>query len=185
MTIQSGLRIVSGALAVAVLAAAAARGARASEAKGDLNLSLRLVEIIPGKSVAGSPPNGIARIEVIVDAFEATQQLELTVERADGSPWTVKGRPVTPRPSPYTTPGGEPWEPGADGITVPSRGTLRTMIEVPLEGAAVHEIILRATGLAAGSLVTTEAMVLAALGAPLNLPVDDGTVANFGLQGVK
>ena len=169
-------------VAAAAIVTTSLTGARAIEPKGDLNVELRLVELVPAQA-AGSAPRAIARIEAVVDAFAATHDLDLTVERPDGAPWTIQGRPVTLRPS-WTSPAGEPVSPGALGVAVPPRGTLRALIEVPLEGAKVHEIIVRARGVAAAGPVQTESMVKAALGVVPDLPVDDGATASFTLQEV-
>lgn len=172
-------------VAAAAMVASSLPGARASEPKGDLNLELRVVEIVPAQGASGSAPTAIARIEAVVDAFAATHDLELTIERPDGAPWTTKGRPVPLRQPSWTSPAGEPVSPGALGVAVPARGTLRALIEVPLEGAAVHEIIVRARGVAARGPVQTESMVKAALGVVPDLPVDDGATASFKLQEVR
>ncbi len=56
---------------------------------------------------------------------------------------------------------------------------------MPLEGAALHEIIVRALGVTDAGTLMSEAVVRAPLGVTPNLPVDDGTSVNFNLQGVN
>lgn len=129
--------------------------------------------------------NGIATIEVLVEAFRATSDIQLRIERPDGSAWTVKARPFAAGPLDWTDPGGEPLEPGSDGVSIPPRGGIRTTIAVPLEGAAIHEIVVAVTGLLGGDLIATEGMVRVPLGVSDNQPVDDGIQATFSLKEVK
>jgi hypothetical protein len=175
-----------GALAVAaLLAIAPSPNARASEAKGDLNIELRLVETVPARTAARMVPTGVARIEVVVDALRQVRELRLSVERPDGLPWMFKGLPAQFQPNAWTAPVGEPEEPDANGVTVPPRGVIRTTIEVPLDGAAMHEIVVRARGFVGETPVMTEAIVRAPLGVAPNVPVDDGTHVNVAVQGVN
>jgi hypothetical protein len=170
--------------AAALAMLALARPVSATEGTGDLSLTLRLVETANGQG-RGPSMTGAARIEVVLEAFRATTDVQLSVLRPDGSIWTAKGRKFATGPLAWTDPDGEPQEPGADGQTVPSRGIIRTTIVVPLEGADIHEIVVSVTGLANGERVATEGVVRAALGVPDNQPVDDGNRANFSLKGVK
>jgi hypothetical protein len=173
-------------LAVFALAASAiAQPVYATEGMGDLGLQLRLVETVPGKGPAGPTMTGVARIEVLVEAFRATDGVALRVVRPDGSAWTVKTRPFTSADLAWSDPGGEPLEPDADGPSIPARGAIRTTIAVPLEGAAIHEIVVTVTGLVGGEPIATEGVVRAVFGVPDNQPVDDGIHANFSLKEVK
>jgi hypothetical protein len=177
--------MVSALAMLALAAMAPAKPAFATEAKGDLDLQLRLVETVPGRGPAGPSMTGVARIEVLVEAFRATGGVELRVLRPDGSAWTVKTRPFTTRDLAWSDRGGEPLEPGADGPSIRVRGAIRTTIAVPLEGAAIHEIVVAVTGLVGGDPIATEGVVRAVLGVPDNQPVDDGAFANFPLQREK
>jgi hypothetical protein len=150
----------------------------ANEALGDLSVQLRLVEMIPAKGPAGPGMTGIAKVEVLVQAFRQTSDIQLRILRPDGSAWRVKGRPIDAGRPDWTDPGGEPMEPGDDGQAVPARGAIRTTIVVPLEGAAIHEIVVGVTGLVGGDPIATSGVVRAAWGVPDSLPVDDGTEAN-------
>ena len=170
---------------LALVAALPAGRANAAEAKDDLGLQLRLIETAQGKGHVGPSMTGVARIEVFVEAFRAVKDIQLSVLRPDGSTWSVKGRPFRTGPLNWRNPAGEPQEPSADGQSVPPRGAIRTTIAVPLEGAAIHEIVVTATGLVDGEPIKTEGVVRVALGVPDNQPVDDGVHANFALQGVK
>jgi hypothetical protein len=163
---------------------ALAQPAPASEGMGDLNLTLRLVETAHGQG-RGPSMTGAARIEVSLEAFRETKDIQLSVLRPDGSIWTAKGRAFSTGTLEWTDQGGEPQEPGADGQTVPTRGIIRTTIVVPLQGADIHEIVVSVTGLVGGERIATEGVVRAALGVPDNQPVDDGIHANFSLKGVK
>ena len=172
-------------LAAAVVLTALSTRAYALEAKADLNLELRLLQTIPGRTATGAGATGVARIEVVLDALRPTRNVTLRIEKPDGTPWTVQGRAFAVRPVAWTDPGGEPLEPGVDGPSIPSRGVIRTTIEVPLEGAALHEIVVRALAVDPTGAIMTESVVRAPLGVDPNLPVDDGTYANFNLQGVN
>jgi hypothetical protein len=177
------------ALAMLALVSALPAGhASASEAKDDFGLQLRLVETPQAKGRLGPAMTGIARIEVFVEAFRATRNIQLSVLRPDGSTWTVKGRRFTTGALDWSGPGGEPLEPqepDATGPTIRAHGGMRTMIAVPLEGAAIHEIVVTATGVVDGEPVKTEGVLRVALGVPDIQPVDDGVHANFGLKGVN
>ena len=171
--------------ALALVALAIGRPVSAAEPLGDLGVSLRLVEKDQGKGPKGPSMTGVARIEVQVEAFRATKDVELRILRPDGSEWEVKGRPLAAgRPS-WTGPGGEPQEPGADGQTIPARGAIRTTIVVPLEGTSIHEIVVAVTGLVGGDAISTSAILRVPLGLDDNQPVDDGTHANFSMKGVE
>jgi len=171
--------------AAALVVSAGARESRASEAKGDLNLQLRLIETVPVRGSSGPSMTGLARIELLVDAFRQAREVQVAVERPDGTSWTFNGRPFNLRPDDWTDPGGEPLEPDGSGPVVPARGAIRTTIQVPLNGAMIHGIVVRVTALIGDETVTTEAYLTAALGVAPNLPVDDGTFATFSLQEVK
>ena len=176
------------AVALTMLALAAvvlARPAIANEAKDDFALQLRLVETSAQKGRKGPSMTAIARIEVFVEAARATRDIQLSVTRPDGSTWTFKGRRFATGALDWNDPSGEPLEPDAGGPSLRAHGGMRTMIAVPLQGADVHEIVVKATGLMDGRPIATEAVVRAPLGVPDTQPVDDGVHANFSLQGVN
>ncbi len=174
------------ALTMFALAAVVLAGiAHATEAKDDFALQLRLVETSAQQGRGGPSMTGIARIEVLVEAVRATRDIQLSVTRPDGSTWTFKGRRFATAALDWTDPSGEPLEPGAGGPVLRAHGGMRTIIAVPLEGADIHEIVVKATGLMEGEPIATEAVVRAPLGVPDNQPVDDGVHANFSLQGVN
>jgi hypothetical protein len=170
---------------LAIFAVVPAGHIYANEAKGDLALQLRLVETSSQHGRVGPSMTAVARIEVFVEAFRATKDIRLSVLRPDGSTWKVKGRRFSTGTLDWTDPTGEPQEAGGGEPSIPAHGAIRTMIAVPLEGAAIHEIVVTATGLVEGQPVKTEGVVRAALGVPDNQPVDDGVHANFALQEVK
>lgn len=172
-------------MALAGLGPTLTRPVFANEPLNELGVELRLVETIPGKILSGSSATGVARIEVLVEARHATSDLELAVLRPDGSAWTVKGRPLAIGRPDWSTAGGLRAEAGAHGVSVPARGGLHATIAVPLEGAALHEIVVAVKGLAGGAPIASEAVVRAALGVPEHRPVDDGTYAHFPVMEVK
>jgi hypothetical protein len=149
---------------------------RANESRANLNLELRLIEAAPAASTARSAPTGVARLEVTVDAFQDVHGLRLIVESPDGS---------LPEPGPWLSTDGRTLQPTSEGVDVPARGTIRTTLDVPLQGLSVHEIVVRAVGRNAQGPISTEAVVRAPLGSVPSEPVDDGVYANFTVQGVK
>jgi hypothetical protein len=171
--------------AIALAAVTVARPVSAAEALGDLDVQVRIVELTPGNGPAGPSMTGVAKIEVLVQAIRETRDVQVRILRPDGSTWKVKGRPLLSGRPEWTGPGGEPLEPDSDGQSVGARGAMRTTIVVPLEGAALHEIVVAVTGLVGGEPIATSGVVRAALGDPHTQPVDDGTHANFFLNEVK
>jgi hypothetical protein len=160
---------VGGALALLLLAIVWSAGVgsapvSASEALGNLNLRVRLLDVDHGRG-QGPEMKGAARIEVVLTVATETQNIRLSVEKPDGSSWMIGGHAFTPEPVPWRNADGtEPPVAAGGRRTLAARGVLRSTFTIPLEGAAVHEIILRATGLMREGPVTTEAMVLAPLG---------------------
>ena len=159
--------------------------ALANEPLNELGVELRLVDTTPGKVLTGPSATGVAKIDVLVEARDATSDLELQVLRADGSAWTVKGRPFAIARPEWATPTGKRLEAGAHGVAVPARGALHTTLLVPLEGAALHEIVVAVKGVSGGVPIASEGVVHAALGVPDHRPVDDGTYARFPVKEVK
>jgi len=172
-------------VASALAAVTLVRPVSAAEALGDLGVQLRLIEMVPPNGPAGPSKIGVAKIEVLVDAFRATRDVQLRIVRPDGSTWKVNGRPIASARPDWIDLSGEPLEPGVDGPSVPARGAIRTTIVVPLEGAAIHEIVVAVTGLSGDDPIATSGVVRAAWGVPDNQPVDDGTYANFSVKGVE
>jgi hypothetical protein len=157
----------------------------ANEPLNEIGVELRLVGTTPGRIPTGASATGVATIEVLVEAREATSDVELRVLRPDGSAWTVKGRPYAAARPEWSTPAGMRLEPGVHGVSVPARGALHTTLLVPLEGAALHEIVVAVKGVAGGAPVASEAIVRAPLGVPDHRPVDDGTYAHFPVKAVN
>jgi hypothetical protein len=173
---------------LALVAAVPTGHACATEAKDEFGLQLRLVETLAQKGHGGPSMTGIARIEVFLEAVRATKDIQLSVTRPDGSVWTFKGRRFATGVLDWRGPGGDPLEPQEAGASAPvlrAHGGMRTVIAVPLEGADIHEIVVKATGLMEGQPMATEAVVRAPLGVSDNQPVDDGVRANFALTGVN
>ena len=177
------LGVVLAAFAIAL--GATPQPAQALEAKADLNVQLRLVETIPAAAKTGSSANGVARIDVLVDAFRLTNGIRLAIEKPDGTAWTFRSRPVTANNLTWTGPGGEPLEPDAEGPSVPARGAIRTSIAVPLEGAAIHEIIVKVLGTVGGEPIGTEGAIRVTFGVPDPITIDEDGVANFTMKEVK
>jgi len=152
---------------------------RATEGLADLEMQLRLLGVDRGKGNGPDTP-GAARIEVVLTAAKETQFIELAIEKADGSPWVVGSRPFElDRVQWRRADGTEPPRPANDRPMARAGETLRAVVIVPLQGAAVHEVILRAKGFVREGRVSTEAMVRAPLGASLNLPIEKDGLAVF------
>ena len=124
-------------------------------------------------------------MEVVVDAFRATESIRLNVEKPDGTAWTFRARPFALDNLTWSDPSGEPQETGGGDPFIPARGAIRTTIVVPLDGAAIHEIVIKVVGTVGGEPIETEGVLRVAFGVPDGLPVEDGTHANFPLQEVK
>jgi hypothetical protein len=64
-------------------------------------------------------------------------------------------------------------------VSLRPRETARTVVEVPLTGLAVHEIIVTGRAGGPGGTLATEGMIKVPFGVPLPLPEDDGTVSEY------
>jgi hypothetical protein len=168
-----------------MLAAGAFALTGANEARADLEVHLRLVAVAPGRVAHGPAATGIARIEVTVEARNATSDVRLRVLRADGTDWTVQGRPFALDRPMWIVPEGYPIDSGPDGQVLPARRPMRTTIEVPLEGSALHDVGVALTGVVDGRTLTAQSFVRAALGVSDGQPVDDGTFAHFPVKGIE
>ena len=72
------------ALLLALFAAAAGAPsipARASEPAGELNLEVRIVEVVASRAHPGRSPEGVARIEVVLQSFVPVEDVRLEIEK--------------------------------------------------------------------------------------------------------
>ena len=168
--------LMSGALALTV---------RANEARADLEVHLRLVEVAPGRVAHGPSATGVATIEVTVEARSATSDPAVRVLHPNGTTWAVKGRALALGRPAWIDPEGRAIDAGRDGQVLPARRPMRTTIEVPLEGSGLHEIGVAVTGVVDGQTLAAQSFVRAALGVADGRPVDDGTHANFPVKGIE
>jgi hypothetical protein len=183
-TLALGAKLLRFTLVVLPLATALSGGftAMAGEALSDLDLQIRLVGVEPGRG-QGRDMKGAARIEAVLRVSQATESIRLTVERPDGSSWTVGSQPFDPEPLKWRTlDGGEPQEAESGRPMAGPHQALRTTLVVPLKGADVHEIVVRVSGVGPGGSLTTEAMLKAPLGVELELPVEKDGVATFKMK---
>ncbi|MBZ5640451.1 MAG: hypothetical protein LAO51_17045 [Acidobacteriia bacterium] len=158
------------------------RPALATEALGDLDLRVRLLDVTSTGSGHFGDTRGFARIEVVALAAVPVADLRVRILRPDGTPWMEASRPFHPgQPAWSRVSGGEPLEPDSGSLSLPARESARAILRVPLEGAAVHEVIVEILGDGPHGVVRTENMIRAALGVPLPLPDDDGNVATYRL----
>ena len=168
--------------AVVLVAALSLSGVRAAEALGDLDLQARILQIVPGKGSAAAA-FGVAKVELLLQAAYDTSGIDLRVASPDGRTWKIKSGPFSPGRIPWTRPdGGEPYEAGDGSTAIDRHGSLRAVIDVPMEGAAIHEMVFEVSGIGPTGPIHTTAVVRAALGVPDRLPVDDGTVATFPME---
>ena len=156
----------------------------ATEPKGDLALEARVVETVMSRGALGLAPSGVARIEVALEAFRQADDVVLRLETPDGRPLTFRSRPIELVPA-WRDARGVGLAPGARGIVVPARGKILTRLEVPLEGVAVHRIVVKATAVSGEQEAATESFVLVPLGDPKQVIKDDPEtgLANFTVGG--
>lgn len=151
-----------------------------SEPLGDLELRLTLVELTTTTAADGSDAGGLARIEVTLEAALPARGIRLRVLRPDGTGWIVDGKPYDPGQPVWTRVGGdEPPDTVDGGPSVGPREAIRTVIEVPVSGAAVHEVVVEILGQGARGPLRTENVVRVALGVPETDVEDDGEYASF------
>lgn len=173
----SRLTILGVGLCVAALGMSAAH---AAEAKANFELQARIAEVASTKG-----GTGVATIEVFLEAFQEARSIALAVEGPDGREWALRGRVfVLDRPT-WTAPGGEPLDPGVEGVSVPSKGMILTTIAVPFEIAGPREIVLRATGIADAETVVATAVVRVILAGDRQAIVEQDGLANFAIGEVK
>ena len=156
--------------------APATRAAPTREPTGALDIRLRLLEVVQDVRDQNS---AVARIEVTLESFVAASDLKLGVgqagssssgklkELAPGSLTWVRGRPI------------EPQEASSGSVSLRRGESARTVVEVPLTGRAVHEIIVGGSAGGPKGLLTTEGMIRVPLGVRLPLPEDDGVVSMY------
>ncbi len=170
---------LSAAAAIALLATVpGATPVTASEPLGDLNLDLKVVDVTPGPASRSARTEGVATLDVVLSAYRGAEDIRLRVLKADGTVWTVRSKPFDPGAIPWRTPeGGEPREGGAPSLA--PGGTLVARVAVPLEGAAIHPIVVEVVAEVGGTTLRTENMVRVAFGVPMPLPVvgEDGVAA--------
>jgi hypothetical protein len=152
----------------------------ALESRADLGVTLRLIGTSP---VHAGTTAGTARIEVAVDAFRATEILSVDVLGAGGEPWAAQKSRVIASDQVWTDATGRTIDATAKELIVGARGLLKTRIEVPLDGAAVHEVVVRVVGRSGDRVLQAEDALRIPFGVP---PVvdDDGTFANVPVQEV-
>lgn len=156
--------------------------ALATEALGDLDLQVRLLDVTPAKSIRSDDAGGVARIEVIVQAFVSARDLRIAILRPDGTPWLVESRPFHPGRPDWSRPGGEPLEPGTGPPSLGPRETARAILRVPLEKLGVQEIVIQVGADGPAGPLRTENAIRAAVGVVLPLGDDDGTNVTFPLE---
>lgn len=152
---------------------------QAAEPTGPFNIHARLVKVVPDTASSGRIA-GEARIELLLESFEGTKNIRLDVLRSDGSPWVTERGPFTLSSLRWTRPGHvEPEEVGNGSGLLGKGETARFFVNVPLQGNAIHEFVIRASGEGPQGSVRTQDALRAPLGTSLNLPKDDGVVSEY------
>lgn len=150
----------------------------ATEPTPDLTLEARVVAT-NGTTRWGGGIEGTATIELTLSSLRQVRDFELRVLRPDRSAWSVDGRAWSPAP---------PLWAAADGEVLVGRpdlaagGAMRAVVEIPLRGAAIHEIVIEAVGTGESGTTATETFVRVPLGVAPRLAVGDGDVAAFELE---
>lgn len=178
MTFRSYLR----AMGVAVLAVAASSAPpllHATEGRADLGVTLRLLGTSPVH--ASGKMAGVARIELTVDAFRETEILSVDVVGPHGEPWGSRSGLRIPSSQAWTDATGRQVDTASKEARVAARGLLKTFIEVPLEGAGVHDVVVRVVGRSGGQMLEAEDALRVPYGVP-RVVQDDGTVANVPVR---
>lgn len=156
--------VVSSLVSAVLLAGAALRPALATEAFGKLHLEVHLLEVSRGPDHADGVPAGTARIEILVRSLDPVEGLSLRIEHPDGADWAMDP-PMADRVLSWERRPTEPPVESPNGaFSLEARGHAATHVEVPLEGAAIHEIVVEATAQVGGESVRAGAMVEAPLG---------------------
>lgn len=162
-SVMGWVYVVSALLSAVLLAVAVRQPTIATEAFGNLHLEVRLLEVGRGADEASGVPTGTARIAILVRSLDAVEGLTLRIEHPDGAEWAMDP-PMAGRILSWQR---RPTEPPADfpngSFSLEARGHAATHVEVPLEGAAIHQIVVEATGQVGGQSLRTEAMVEAPL----------------------
>lgn len=168
---------------VSAMAIPCASPALGSEPLGDLELRLTLVDLATTTDSDGGVAGGVARVEAILQAAAPAREVRLRVLRPDGAAWTADGRPFDPGPAAWTRMDGADALVAADGsVTIGAREAVRTVLEVPLEGAAVHEIVVEVAGRGARGLLRTESALRVVLGVPESHEEDDDGYVSFPVE---
>ncbi len=154
-----------------------------SEPLGDLDLRLTLVGLETTTASDGSVAGGVARIEATLEAAAPAREARLRVLRPDGTAWLAGGRPFDPGPTAWTRADGGEALVAADGsVALGARETVRAVLEIPLEGAAVHEIVVEVAGRGARGSLRTENVLRVALGVPETDAEEDDEYVSFPVE---
>jgi hypothetical protein len=156
----------------------------ATEPKSDLALEVRLVDTVVNQGALGRGVTGMAKIEIALDSLRDAHDVVLELRAPDGRPLQFRSRPVSMGPLAWSDPRGARIAPGSRGILIPARGRILTRLDVPLEGAAIHGLVVKAKAVSAAEEVETEAFVLVPVGVPMAVAVEDpeSGLANFTVK---
>jgi len=169
-------------VALLAVVACAVPCVHATESRADLGVTLRLIQTSPVH--ASGKTAGTARIEVTVDAFRETEIVSVDVVGPRGEPWGSRSGLRIPSSQAWTDATGRQVDTTSKEARVAARGLLKTFIEVPLEGAGVHDVVVRVVGRSGGQMLEAEDALRVPYGVP-RLIQDDGTVANVPVKEVR
>ena len=169
--------------ALMVFAIVAASPLRATEPTGDLVVQLRLlgVESVKGRDAAA---RGVARIEASLIVRKATEDIQLEVVTPDRSRGTAASKSFDPEPVSWRRVDGNELSRAPDGRLSAGAGEIaRTILLVPLEGAKLHEIIVRVRGEGPDGPLSWSARLTAPLGIEEPVLVEKDGVATMQAKG--
>lgn len=154
--------------AVILAAVVSSLPASASEALGDLDLRLSVVEI---RTDYGQD-SGIAVIDATLGAFAPARDIRIELFRSDGTGLAPATLPFDPGPLTWFRAGETSPVTLGNVLTLGARDRVAARFEVSLERPGIYELVLKAVGTSAAGPVRTEAMAVLPLGVDLVRPVE-------------
>jgi hypothetical protein len=149
--------------------------ASAREPVDDIQVSASLTETSQISPGSRGDLEGTARLQVEVSFAQAVSNIEARVAR----PSRASAQRVVAAGTRWSLPDGMPSTELASGrASRAAGGTLIALVEVPVSGKGVHDLVVEVSGTGAeGNVVRGEAFVRVPLGVPLPSVADDGEVA--------
>lgn len=149
----------------------------ATEVLADLDVDLQLLGVTPDAKDAST---ATARILVTIGTFLETDDIRVRFLRSDGVPGTAAAQEVDPGFLNWST--GESRRSAVDFGSVSrlgARDSVRAVLDLPLPGPGVFELVAKVAGTSVSGPVRTEAMVHVPFGVDLPRPEIKDGVAEF------